>query len=214
MVTKQFSRKGIHDVGEYHDFIRRVVINALAFWNQSSQHPIMTFHRPFFTGCIGMREVYANTFFFQPREIGKLRSVVGSNCFEDFKILVTKGCKLRILRIDQCYPQHFPSQFQSQMRVWLISSDLHLTLSTTPWSWYKVLYFEVEIVFVSNAQKAPTCLGDPIPTAKTEQGRFNFVLALSVLFCIFVDTENLFPRWIWMAAIPASHSVLMDMLHK
>ena len=61
MVTKQFSRKGTHDVGEYHDFIRRVVINALAFWNQSSQHPIMTFHRPFFTGCIGMREVYANS---------------------------------------------------------------------------------------------------------------------------------------------------------
>lgn len=153
MVTKQFSRKGIHDVGKYHDFIRRVVINAFAFRNKSSQHPIMTFHRPFFTGCIGMREVYANTFFFQPREIGKLRSVVGSNCFEDFKILVTKGCKLRILRIDQCYPQHFPSQFQFQMRVWLISSDLHLTLSTTPWSWYKVLYFEVEIVFASNTRK-------------------------------------------------------------
>ena len=62
MVTKQFSWKGIHDVGEYHDFIRRVVNNAFAFWNKSSQHPIMTFHRPFFTGCIGMREVYANAF--------------------------------------------------------------------------------------------------------------------------------------------------------
>ena len=93
MVTKQFSRKGIHDVSEYQDFIRRVVINALAFWNKSSQHPIMTFYRPFFTGCIGMREVYANAFVFQTREIGKLRSVVGSYCFEDFKILVTKGFK-------------------------------------------------------------------------------------------------------------------------
>ena len=48
------------------------------------------------------------------------------------------------------------------MCVWLILSDLHLTLSTIPWSWYKVRYFEVEIVFVSNAQKAPACLGDLI----------------------------------------------------
>lgn len=82
MVTKNFSRERVHQVGKMKYVIRAVGGYTLSFGNESAQQLVVTRICSLLPRRKRMCKIHACSRFFCYRKRSKFRTVIGSNCFE------------------------------------------------------------------------------------------------------------------------------------